>query len=56
VLPCSFQSEKANCEWISMLGVELCGEFNDKRLKFQVKSLWIIVAKINLEVISSNRG
>jgi hypothetical protein len=51
VLPYSLQSEKASCELISGLDLEPSCEFNDERLRFQVKLLLILAAKINLEVI-----
>jgi hypothetical protein len=56
VLPCSLQSEKASCEWNSGLDLKPCREFNDEWLRFQVKLLLILTAKINLEVMSSNEG
>jgi hypothetical protein len=51
VLPFPLQSEKASCEWVSGLDLEPYREFNDERLRFQVKLLMIFAAKINLEVI-----
>jgi hypothetical protein len=56
VLLCSLQSEKASCEWISGLDLEPCGKFNDERLRFQVKLLWVLIPQIVLEVMSSNEG
>ena len=56
MLPFSFQSEKASCEWISGSDLEPYSKFNDERLRFQVKLLWILITKINLEVMLSNEG